>query len=69
MRIENGENNPSLYILHHLSIKLNMDLQSIIGSIFVQVLFPHSYKDKLENLIMMQDHNSIRQLIQEIEIW
>ena len=68
IRIEKGDNDPSLHVLHHLSIKLNLDLQEYYRIQFSTGSFSaHRYKDKLEKLIVMQDHNSIRQLIQEIE--
>ena len=68
IRIENGENNPSLFILHNLSIKLNMDLQEYYRIHFCSGSFlAQSYKNKYESLIVIQNYSELRELIEEME--
>lgn len=67
-RIERGENNPSLYILHHISIKLNIDLQEYYRIHFSSGSFEaYDYKSKLEQLLINLDLYSVRELIEKIE--
>lgn len=68
IRIENGENNPSIYILHNLSIKLNIDLQEYYRIYFCTGSFlAKKYKDNFNNLIISGDYNALKQLVQEME--
>ncbi len=68
IRIENGENNPSLYILHNLSIKLNIDLQEYYRIYFYTGSFlAKRYIDNFNNLIISGDYNALRKLIQEMK--
>lgn len=67
-RIERGENNPSLYILHNISIKLNIDLQEYYRIHFSSGSFEaYDYKSKLEQLLINSDLYGVRDLINKVE--
>lgn len=67
-RIESGENDPSIYILHSMSKKLNIDLQEFYRVYFTSGSF-ESYRLKLElgKLIKNKNNESLREFIAEIE--
>lgn len=67
-RIENGNSNPSLYILHNISKKLNIDLQKYYRIYFSSKSFiAHDFKSKLTILISNADLQELRELISKIE--
>lgn len=67
-RIERGENNPSLYILHNISIKLNIDLQEYYRIHFSSGSFEaYDYKSKLEQLLINLDLHGVRELVEKVE--
>ena len=68
IRIENGEYNPSIYILHKLSNKLNMDLQEYYRIHFSTGSFlAYTYKNEFDNLLISKDYDDLGQLIKKIE--
>ena len=67
-RIENGENNPSLYIIHNISKKLNLDLQEYYQIHFCSGSFiAYDLKSKLEQLLANSNIVGIKELITRIE--
>lgn len=67
-RIESGENDPSIYILHSISKKLNIDLQEFYRIYFTSGSFQaHNLKSKLGELVASKDNDLLRKFIGEIE--
>lgn len=67
IRIENGDNNPSLPVLHELSNKLNVDLQEYYRVVTCTgSFFAHKFKDEFDNLLVIQDYNGLKQLVEEM---
>ena len=67
-RIEKGDNDPSLYVIHNLSKKLNIDLQEYYRIYFTSKSFiAHKLKSKLEKLIANSQMYKLRALVSEIE--
>lgn len=67
-RIESGENEPSIYILHNISKRLNIDLQEFYRIYFTSGSFEsYNLKLKLGELVASKDNHSLRKFINEIE--
>lgn len=67
-RIENGENNPSLYILHNFSKKLNIDLQEYYRIYFTSGSFEaYHTRSKINQLIRDNDLDQLKMLIDNVE--
>lgn len=67
-RIEGGENNPSLYIIHNISKKLNIDLQEYYRIYFCSGSFiVYDFKSKFEQLLENSDIIGLKELICRIE--
>lgn len=67
-RIENGESNPSIYILHNLSGKLNIDLQEYYRIDFTSGSFKtYNLRLKIGDLIAQGKDESLKKLISELE--
>ena len=68
MRIEKGENDPSLYVLHNLSIKLNIDLQEYYRIHFSSGNFlAEEYKKKFQKFIIDKAIDKLQLLINQME--
>lgn len=67
-RIESGENNPSLYIIHNISKKLNIDLQEYYRIYFCSGSFiVYDFKSKFEQLLENANILGLKELINTIE--
>lgn len=67
-RIESGNNNPSVYILHNISKKLNIDLQEYYRIYFTSKSFlAHNLKSQLSLLILNSDLDELKKLLTKIE--
>lgn len=67
-RIEKGENTASLFILHYLSEKLNIDLQEYSRIFFTSGNFKaYSIKNSISNLIKNQDLVNLKEFINSVE--
>lgn len=67
-RIERGENNPSLYIIHNISKKLNIDLQEYYRIYFCSGSFiAYDFKSKFEQLLENSNIIGLKELIARIE--
>lgn len=67
-RIESGESNPSLYIIHNISKKLNIDLQEYYRIHFCSGSFiAYSFKLQLEQLLANSDIVGLNKLVANIE--
>lgn len=68
-RIESGENNPSIFVLHNISKKLNIDLQEYYRIYFCSGSFiAYNFKSKFEQLVATSDIIGLKELIEKIEI-
>lgn len=67
-RIESGESNPSVYVLHHLSKKLNIDLHEFYRIVFTSGSFENQkIKLKIRQLIAKGEDDTLEKLIYELE--
>lgn len=67
-RVENGENNPSLYLIHSFSLKLNINLQEYYRYYFTSGSFSaYKIKAKFEQLISEKNLLGLRGFIETIE--
>lgn len=67
-RIENGENNPSLFLIHSFSLKLNVNLQEYYRFYFTSGSFAaHNLKTKIEKLISESNLSELRNFINSVE--
>lgn len=67
-RIENGENNPSLYILHNFSKKLNIDLQEYYRIYFTSGSFEaYHIRSRINQLVRENKLDELKILLDEVE--
>lgn len=67
-RIESGESNPSLYIIHNISKKLNIDLQQYYRIYFCSGSFiAYNFKSKFDQLLINFDFTGLKKLIEKME--
>ena len=67
-RIESGNNNPSVYVLHNLSKKLNIDLQEYYRVYFTSKSFlAYNIKSELSLLISKSNLDELKELLTKIE--
>ena len=67
-RIESGVNNPSIYVLHNLSKRLNINLQEYYRIYFTSKSFlAYNIKSKISLLISQSKLDELKELITDIE--